>query len=102
MYFLVPPQILPFEFSEEAVNEGDGVSVQCTVSKGDYPLNITWYLNGLTIQQGDGILVNRASKRVSTLSIDSVQAFHSGNYTCLASNKADATSITRILVVNGI
>lgn len=98
----VSPQIIPFDFGEESVNEGEGVSLQCTVSKGDYPLNITWTLNDRPISSTDGILINRASKRVSTLSIDYVMENHSGNYTCIASNKGASTTHTAFLAVNGI
>nr|XP_015838909.1 PREDICTED: Down syndrome cell adhesion molecule isoform X37 [Tribolium castaneum] len=97
---MVPPQILPFDFGEDSINEGDGVSVQCTVSKGDYPLNISWTLNGHFIDQTNGIVINRASKRVSTLSIDNVQSTHVGNYTCLASNSASVTTYTTSLFIN--
>lgn len=99
--FLVAPQIHPFDFGEESVNEGDGVSVQCTVSKGDYPLNITWNLNGNAIRETDGILINRASKRVSTLSIDYVIESQAGNYTCVVTNSAATVSYTAKLAVNG-
>lgn len=93
---------MPFDFGEESVNEGDGVSAQCTVSKGDYPLNITWYLNDRLASSLEGILINRASKRVSTLSIDYVLGSHSGNYTCVATNKAASYSYTTVLAVKGI
>lgn len=99
--FLVAPLIHPFNFGEESVNEGDGVSVQCTVSKGDYPLNITWNLNGNPVSKSDGILINRASKRVSTLSIDYVVESQAGNYTCVATNNAATVSYTAKLAVNG-
>jgi hypothetical protein len=97
----VPPQIIPFDFGEDSVNEGDGVSVQCTVSKGDYPLNITWTLNGKPVAQDEGIGINRVSKRVSTLSIDNVQRNHVGNYSCLASNSAATDAFVTSLVING-
>lgn len=97
----VPPQIIPFDFGEDSINEGDGVSVQCTVSKGDYPLNISWTLNGQQIEQNFGIVINRNSKRVSTLSIDNVQSIHVGNYTCLARNLASTSTYTTSLFING-
>lgn len=98
---LVPPQIIPFDFGEESVNEGDGVSVQCSVSKGDYPLNIMWSLNGKSIDTSEGVLIIRASKRVSSLSIDYVLESHAGNYTCIATNRATSAAYTTVLAVNG-
>lgn len=83
------------------MNEGDGVSAQCTVSKGDYPIGISWSLNGIPVNRIEGIVITRASKRVSTLSIDSVTYFLAGNYTCTARNRAANVSFTTILTVNG-
>lgn len=100
-FSIVPPQIIPFDFGEDSVNENDGISVQCTVSKGDYPLNITWLLNEQRIEESNGILISRASKRVSTLSIDAAQSTHAGNYTCFAKNLAASTSYTTTLLING-
>lgn len=97
----VPPQITPFDFGEESFNEGDGVSAHCTVSKGDYPLNITWTFNQRAIKQNYGIVITRNSKRSSTLTIDSVSHSHIGNYTCTALNKAGSLMHTAGLSVNG-
>lgn len=101
---IVPPQITPFDFGEDSINEGEGVSVQCSVSKGDYPLNISWTLNGHSIPSNNnyGILIHRASKRVSTLSIDNVQRDHVGNYTCIVNNLASSTIHATFLAINGI
>ncbi|KAF2905043.1 hypothetical protein ILUMI_01126, partial [Ignelater luminosus] len=96
----VPPQISPFDFGENSINEGDGVSAHCTVAKGDYPLNITWTLNEKRINKNEGITVTRASKRLSTVSIDYVTHNHIGNYTCIASNKAGSVMYTAALAVN--
>lgn len=93
---------MDFNFGEESVNEGEGVSIQCSVFKGDYPLNVTWTLNSLPIGSNEGILISRTSKRVSSLTIDSVQASHAGNYTCLAGNKAGLRQYTAVLSINGI
>lgn len=98
---LVPPQITPFDFGEDSVNEGDGVSAQCTVSKGDYPLKIKWLLNDRPASSAEGVVVNRVSKRVSTLSIDYVLEGHSGNYSCVVTNKAASHSYSTTLAVRG-
>lgn len=65
------------------------------------PLNITWRHNSRVINPLDGITVSRTSKRISQLSIDSVQASHAGEYSCIARNKAGSSSHTAILNVNG-
>lgn len=97
---LVPPQLQPFTFGEDQVNSGETVSVQCTVLKGDLPLNVTWTLNGNPISSSDGITIMKM-KRFSTLNIDSVQDIHSGNYTCRVGNQAGYASHSAVLNVNG-
>lgn len=89
-----------FEFGEESVDEDETVSVQCTISKGDNPLNMTWNLNEKPISVYPGITINNM-KRVSLLTIESVRAEHAGKYTCVASNSAGTTSYSADLNVNG-
>lgn len=99
---LVPPEISPFEFNDNPIDAGDFTSISCIISKGDFPLGISWKHNNYTISPVDGITVTRTSKRLSQLTIDSVQASHMGEYTCYAKNKAGQSSHTAVLNVNGI
>lgn len=99
--FLVPPQIIPFEFLDDPINSGDMSSLTCTVSKGDLPINITWTLNGNDVEKYGGVSVVRTNKRISQLSIDSASADHSGEYVCVAKNSAGTASHSSILHVNG-
>lgn len=94
------PQIHPFSFGDEEINSGETVSIQCTILKGDPPLNITWLLNGRLIDDDYGITIV-GMKRFSTLNVDSVRDFHSGNYTCVAENDAGSDSFSTALNVNG-
>lgn len=84
------------------MNDGDTASVQCTVTKGDNPVQFDWFLNGQLIKNMNGIFINQLGKRISTLHIDSVNAEHSGEYTCRAKNLAGSTNHTAVLLVNGI
>lgn len=96
----VAPQISPFTFGEEEINEGETVSVQCIISKGDNPVNISWYLNQKPVKNVHGVVVTQ-SRRVGSLTIEFVQADHSGHYTCIASNLAGNDSYSAILNVKG-
>lgn len=96
------PELLPFSFGDESVNSGEVASLMCTVHKGDFPVKIIWLHNNKTVDQNHGILISRTGKKVSTLTIESVDAFHSGIYTCIAKNKAGSTSFSTELLVNGI
>lgn len=100
-FFVVLPQIVPFDFGEESVNELDMVSASCTVNKGDLPLDIHWTRNGGRIYTNDGLVVTKTSQRMSVLSIESVRARHAGNYSCVATNNAGVTKHWTFLRVNG-
>lgn len=98
--FLVPPQILPFDFGDVTTNTDDIVLVNCLVKKGDFPINITWTLNGIDVRDVVGVSVLNTNKRSSQLSIDSVQSHHAGEYVCTARNPAGFTSYVAVLNVN--
>ncbi|XP_068899412.1 cell adhesion molecule Dscam1 isoform X8 [Tenebrio molitor] len=97
---MVPPQITPFDFTDNPVNSEDMASLFCTVSKGDFPIAIVWTLSNRSIESFQGISVMRTNKRISQLSIDSVQAEHAGEYTCSAKNSAGTAHHSAILHVN--
>lgn len=99
--FSVSPQILPFDFGEKSVNSGDLTSLTCSVHKGDLPLKISWTHNNKSINYIGGISANSIGKKISTLSIDSVQEEHKGIYTCTSSNRAGTSSYSAELFVNG-
>lgn len=100
-YFIaVLPHITPFEFEGEA-NTDESVQLTCYVGKGDTPLTITWTLNGKKIVPHSGITTVPIGDRTSLLIINSVQAEHSGVFTCTASNRAGKSSHNATLFVNG-
>lgn len=99
---IVSPQIAPISFGDEPVNAGDLVSVQCVVTKGDSPLEITWTFDSQPIRSDRmDVIVSNSGKRVKQLTIESVAARHAGEYTCVASNAAGSTSHSAKLDVNG-
>lgn len=100
--FLVLPQILHFDFGEDTVNSGDMATTNCAVTKGDFPIKISWLFNGKPIHSVHGVTVGQINKRISTLSIESVNAEHAGVYTCRAKNKAGAAEYETTLNVKGI
>lgn len=100
-FIVVPPQIIPFEFGEEPIDAGDLTTVQCAISKGDYPIKIEWKLNNKAIRTDDGISIE-TKKKVSILTIDSAEAIHSGTYTCSAKNLAGSVDHSALLAINGL
>ncbi|XP_060820227.1 cell adhesion molecule Dscam2 isoform X24 [Bombus pascuorum] len=98
---MVAPQIFPFTFGDEPVNSGEAISATCSILKGDFPMDISWAFNSVSIdpERTDQYTITK-SKRLSVLAIDAVAARHAGEYTCTASNKAGASSHTAMLAVN--
>lgn len=71
------------------------------MSKGDFPLDITWSHNSYNISPVEGVTITRPSRKIGQLIIDSVQASNAGIYTCIAKNKAGEAKHSAILNVNG-
>ncbi|XP_066244768.1 cell adhesion molecule Dscam1 isoform X32 [Euwallacea similis] len=97
---MVPPQIHPFDFGTDEIYASELVTATCTVSKGDFPVEIYWYLNGQPITDQYGIIIAQTNRRVSQLTIESASAIHAGEYTCVAKNKAGSIKHSAYLNVN--
>jgi len=96
---------MPFTFGEgeSALNEGEVAQVQCFVSVGEVPLQITWSFHSSQADKPqDGVSILKLGPRSSVLMIDYVKASHAGSYSCSASNLAGIDEYTTTLVVNGI
>nr|XP_017031933.1 Down syndrome cell adhesion molecule-like protein Dscam2 isoform X37 [Drosophila kikkawai] len=97
---MVLPKISPFSFGEESMSYGEFVNVQCTISGGDLPVNITWTLNDRPFEDYLEILTTKRGKRINELTIEAVSAKHVGNYSCIAENRAGRANHTAELKVN--
>lgn len=98
----VPPKISPFSFGDDPSNSGDSASIQCSVTSGDFPIDIVWLHDGLPIDAMDSAIVtSKLGKRLSVLNIDSVEGRHAGQFSCVASNLAGAVEWAAVLIVNG-
>lgn len=100
---IVPPQIVPFVFVDEATNTGDTVGIQCIVNKGDLPVEMRWILNSSPVISGEnGITILKLNQRTSSLNINNVEGMHRGLFKCLASNPAGTAEHSAELNVNGL
>lgn len=96
------PKILPFNFGEEDYTSGTSAQLQCIVTEGDLPVDIRWTTLGTTHSGLMGISVTKIGSKSSILQIDSVDASHSGDYTCMAQNAAGKASYSAKLTVVGV
>lgn len=84
------------------MNNGEPVSVHCTISAGDLPVHVTWKLNGYYIEPYLEIFTEKRGQRINNLIIESVSAKHAGNYTCIVENEAGTAQHMAELIVNGL
>ena len=99
--FTEKPDIVPFSFGRETVNQGDFVQLTCVVTRGDKPLSITWSLKGELVSSGPTLTTTMLGTQASMLVISSVDYQHSGVYTCRAENTAGISTHSAELRVNG-
>ena len=95
------PEIVPFNFGDKPINQGEFAQLSCVVRKGDKPLSITWSLKGDIINSGPTLTTTMLGTQASMLVISSVDYHHSGIYTCRAENPAGVTTHSAELLVNG-
>lgn len=104
IFYAVLPKIAPFTAGDEAHQQGDYLTITCTFTHGDLPINITWSHDGQvlpTLGDPDSGITLITTKRSSVLSIDSIAGEHAGNYTCTGTNRAGSDSLATSLFVNG-
>uniref|UniRef100_A0A1B0DK51 Ig-like domain-containing protein n=1 Tax=Phlebotomus papatasi TaxID=29031 RepID=A0A1B0DK51_PHLPP len=96
----VPPIIEPFSF-QDGLAEGMRTRTVCGVSRGDAPLTLRWLKDGEPLPLSLGVNVTSLDQYSSLLSIPSLSASHSGDYTCVATNPAAEVKFTASLMVKG-
>lgn len=84
-----------------ALKEGERVSVACSVRSGDRPVQFQWKKDGQEIVENSNVGMQTV-KDTSLLTIESVTAKSSGNYTCIVSNKFGSDQFTAALTVTGM
>lgn len=100
IFFPVPPVVEPFNF-QDGLAEGMRTRIVCGVN-GDVPLTLRWLKDGEPLPSILGANVTSLDQYSSLLSIPSLSAKHSGDYTCVATNPAAEFKYTASLQVKGI
>ncbi|VVC30731.1 Immunoglobulin subtype,Immunoglobulin-like domain,Immunoglobulin-like fold,Immunoglobulin subtype [Cinara cedri] len=96
----VPPKMTPFTFGDDIPEAGETISIQCTISSGDIPVEFAWTFNGKSTSDLANVFVSKNGRRVSALTVESLTEKNVGNYSCLARNKAGESVHTASLYVN--
>lgn len=65
-------------------------------------MSITWTFEGRDVSTHNGIRTMKMAEQTSFLSIASVTGAHSGNYTCIARNRAGEDRYSTSLHIKGI
>jgi hypothetical protein len=97
----VPPRIHPFSFGEQALSQGQSMTVPCQVVEGDGPIRIHWRYQGQPVTPETRVSVVSLGDDSVILSIRAVQADHAGEYACVAQNLAGHHSHSAHLAVIG-
>ena len=101
MIFVEPPEIVPFTFGSDSIDQGKYAQLTCVIRSGDLPITITWSLKGDIVSSDPTMTTTMLGTQASMLVISSVDYQHSGVYTCRAENMAGVTSHSAELLVNG-
>ena len=99
--FAEPPEIVPFSFGSDVVNQGNSATLTCSIQRGDAPISITWSLKGDIVSSDPTMTTTMIGDKMSILYIGEVGYRHSGMYTCRAQNGAGTVSHSAELKVNG-
>ena len=97
-----PPEIVPFTFGSESIDQGKYAQLTCVIRSGDKPFHVTWSLKGDIINSDSSLSTTMLGTQASMLVITSVDYHHSGVYTCRAENAAGIATFSADLKVNGI
>lgn len=85
------------------MNAGTSAQIQCFVSEGDAPVQLSWTFHGndVATRSQSGVSTMKVGQKSSVLMIEAVTSEHTGNYTCTARNAAGVANYTAELIVNG-
>ena len=96
----VGPKIVPFSRARN-LQQGERLTLTCTVAKGDTPMSIEWTRDGVPVRLQKGLKVINVDQFSSMLAIASLDSAHVGNYSCRATNGAGTAAYAQMIKING-
>ncbi|KAG1665359.1 Down syndrome cell adhesion molecule [Nymphon striatum] len=93
----IKPQIAPLSLPPKP-KERSTIRIFCSVVAGDPPFTIKWFKDGKSLSLHLGI-IEKKEDAYSSIEIQSLSTFHSGNYTCSVRNFGGTSSATASLNV---
>ncbi|CAL8129128.1 unnamed protein product [Orchesella dallaii] len=84
-----PPVISSFKFDDN-LREGQRTSISCNVISGDLPIDVVWTKDSKSIPKRLNLIENRVMDFLSVLAFENLNNEHSGEYSCTATNAAQA------------
>ena len=91
---------------DQAHNEGGAAFFTCQATGEPFP-NISWYFNGVLVDEADTMKYTISEMSLNTTSINntltimSVESSDVGTYTCNATNVISSDTSSGVLTVNG-
>lgn len=81
----------------EDISEGYNMTLVCSVQRGSFPINFTWY------SLGKGFLDSKTSRKLKeSHSISNVKGDHAGGYYCECTNPAAEPKQSAIIIIGGV
>uniref|UniRef100_T1J6S4 Down syndrome cell adhesion molecule-like protein Dscam2 n=1 Tax=Strigamia maritima TaxID=126957 RepID=T1J6S4_STRMM len=90
----------PLFVNDDQFFKGMRAQIVCAVSQGDMPITFQWLKDGKFIPTSMGVTTRNYDEHANSLTIENVSSVHTGNYTCVAGNRAAKVSHTAQLLVH--
>ena len=97
-----PPKLQSPGLPSQALQQGQRVSLLCSVTDGDEPILISWQKDGAPLVSSSPDLDVTSIEHDSILRISSLEARHAGNYSCRADNAAGSALVHSAIRVMGM
>ena len=96
---LVAPEIQPIQ--SKKTKSGNTIRIICSTENASPLTEFSFYLNGVLLENKKNLKIESSQESYSSLILKPASIDHSGNYTCVAKNKAGTDSFHFQILVHG-